>query len=84
MNKVLLNSRNIDRSYISSMNVTESCYLIEVRTIFGLKSTNFRTIFEWHKPSLRNYQRQYGSFHTSYHLKLYQKTTLLDTCLYLL
>ena len=73
MNKVLLNSRNIDRSYTSSMNVTESCYLIEVRTIF-----------EWHKPSLRNYQRQYGSFHTSYHLKLYQKTTLLDTCLYLI
>ena len=60
MNKVLLNSRNIDRSYTSSMNVTESCYLIEVRTIF-----------EWHKPSLRNYQRQYGKYVCKSNFDLY-------------
>ena len=52
MNKVLLNSRNIDRSYISSMNVTESCYLIEVRTIF-----------EWHniKAFHKHFQIDLGS-----------------------
>lgn len=63
MNKVLLNSRNIDRSYTSSMNVTESCYLIEVRTIF-----------EWHKPH-KKLSKTIWQFHTSYHLKLYKKST---------